>query len=137
MSLSSIPRALRDEVFARDGGRCLYCRLRQYGQGAVFHINHIIPRSKGGATVAENLALQCPYCSLHKADRTSYVDPRDGVEAAIFHPLTQAWSEYFVLADDGSITGLGVIGRATVDALRMNDPIPRTATALQIRQGLL
>lgn len=41
----------------------------------MFHIDHIIPRSKGGATELENLALQCPGCSLHKATRTAVVDP--------------------------------------------------------------
>jgi hypothetical protein len=137
VSLSSIPRLLRDEIFARDGGRCLYCGLQQYGQGAVFHINHMIPRSKGGETIAENLALQCPYCSLHKADKTSGIDPISGEELDLFRPLTQVWTEHFALAEDGTITGLTAIGRATVTALRINDPIPRTARALQRKQGLL
>lgn len=75
MSLSSIRRDLRAAVFVRDQGRCQYCRLAQFGHGSMFHIDHIIPRSKGGATELENLALQCPGCSLHKATRTAVVDP--------------------------------------------------------------
>ena len=50
MSLSAIPKSLRRRVLDRDQGRCQYCHLSQIGQGAVFHVNHIIPRSKGGAT---------------------------------------------------------------------------------------
>ena len=64
---------LRELVFTRDGGRCRYCGLRQYGQGAVFHIDHVLPRSRGGLTTPETLVLQCPYCSLHKADKNRCV----------------------------------------------------------------
>lgn len=135
MSLSSIPRALRREIFARDGGKCRYCDLQQFGQGAVFHINHIVPRSKGGRTTAENLALQCPYCSLHKSDRLRGLDPATQAEVLLFHPLEQRWTEHFSLAETGTCSGLTPIGRATVLALRMNDPIPRTARALQIQRG--
>jgi len=60
---------MREHVFQRDVGRCRYCGLKQLGQGAVFHINHILPRSKGGRTDEDNLALQCPYCSSFDVDR--------------------------------------------------------------------
>ena len=104
MSLSSIPRALRESVFARDRGRCRYCGLSQYGQGAVFHVNHVLPRSKGGLTVAANLVLQCPYCSLHKSDKVEAPDPDSDEEVALYHPLQQAWEEHFVGGEDGSCT---------------------------------
>ena len=137
MSRSSIPRQLRHVVFARDGGRCQYCQLSQFGDGAVFHIDHILPRSKGGTTSIDNLALQCPNCSLHKADKISAIDPDTGQAAALFHPLRQAWHEHFRLLEDGSCMGVTPIGRATVLALRMNGVIPRFARACQMRLGLL
>lgn len=137
MSLSSIPRAIRLSVFERDGGQCQYRRLHQTGQAAVFHVNHVVPRSKGGPTTLENLVLQCPHCSLHKSDKTSALDPMTQAQASLFHPLQQRWPEHFALHADGTCVGLTATGRATVEALRMNDPLPRTARALQIMLGVL
>ena len=136
MSLSSIPRELRQTVFIRDQGRCRYCGLRQFGQGAAFHINHIIPRSKGGTTAAENLALQCPCCSLHKSNKLTAIDPLTQTLVELFHPLQQAWAEHFAQESDGTCVGLTPTGRATVEALHMNDPISRTARALQWKYAL-
>jgi hypothetical protein len=124
-------------VAARDGGQCRYCHLRQVGQASIFHIDHIVPRSRGGATVIENLALQCPACSLHKANKTAGIDPETQESAPLFHPLVDAWDEHFELRRDGMCVGLSSVGRATVEALRMNDALPKVARAMQIAAGLL
>ena len=50
--------------------------MGQAMQGATFHIEHVVPRSKGGASDEGNLALACPSCNLHKGDRMHAVDPR-------------------------------------------------------------
>jgi 5-methylcytosine-specific restriction endonuclease McrA len=136
MSRSSIPRALRREVQRRDADRCLYCGLLQVGQGATFHVDHVLPRSRGGATSLDNLVLQCPYCSLHKADRTHAKDPDTGEELPLFHPLRQRWEDHFHLEPDATITGVSGIGRATVAALRMNDSIPLLARRCEMALGL-
>lgn len=51
-------------VKARDGHRCGYC-LRK---GTT--VDHILPRSRGGAEVWENLVTACAECNGIKADRT-------------------------------------------------------------------
>jgi 5-methylcytosine-specific restriction endonuclease McrA len=112
MSFSSIPHSLRSQVLERDLGQCCYCRLSQEGQSSKFHIDHIIPRGKGGATDASNLALQCPYCSLHKSDKTTAVDSDTGEATNLFHPLWQKWEDHFELHADGTCTGLTPTGRA-------------------------
>lgn len=137
MSRSSIPRALRDAVVSRDAGRCRYCGFAQLGHGATFHIDHIVPRSKGGATSLDNLALQCPSCSLHKADKVGGTDPISATSVPLFHPLRDTWREHFRLEPDGACVGLSPVGRATVIALGMNERIPRFARACQITLGLL
>lgn len=137
MSRSSIPPELRAAVFARDGGRCTWCRISQLGHGATFHVDHIRPRSRGGATSIDNLALQCPSCSLHKSDKVEARDPITGELVALFHPLTQAWHDHFRLDQDGACSGLTSVGRASVEALAMNLPIPRFARACQIALGLI
>ncbi len=54
----------RRAVFARDDHRCQYC-----GQPAD-SIDHVVPRSKGGAHSWENLVAACRPCNLAKRDRT-------------------------------------------------------------------
>lgn len=103
----------------------------------MFHINHVIPRSRGGATELANLVLQCPWCSLHKADKLTAVDPESGLESPLFHPLLQSWEDHFRPGADGIWVGLSPIGKATIFALKMNDWIPRIARAEQIRAGLI
>jgi hypothetical protein len=137
VSLSSISKALRTRVFHRDQLRCQYCHLMQIGQGAVFHVDHVIPRSIGGTTSESNLVLQCPHCSLHKSNKTTAKDPETGNESQLFHPIRQKWIEHFMLDSNGICHGLTPTGRATVDALQMNEELPRMARSIQIRLGLL
>jgi hypothetical protein len=88
-------------------------------QGATFHIEHIIPQGKGGASDLENLALAYPGCNLHKASRITVVDPATGERVRLFHPIKQLWSEHFRFRGC-QIEGLTAVGRATVDALNLN-----------------
>jgi len=67
----------------------------------------------------ENLALACPGCNLHKADKTTAPDPRTGEQVALFHPLRQRWSEHFRFQGH-EMEGLTVTGRATVVLLDLN-----------------
>jgi 5-methylcytosine-specific restriction endonuclease McrA len=48
----------------RDGHRCRYC-----GHAAET-LDHVIPRSRGGRHVWENLVAACRRCNHTKADRT-------------------------------------------------------------------
>lgn len=57
--MSDIPATLHDQVVQRASGRCEYCGLSQIGQEAAFHIDHVVPRTAGGPTTADNLALAC------------------------------------------------------------------------------
>jgi len=50
------------------------------------------------------------------------IDPLFGVEAPLFNPRVEQWSEHFQWSSDGSqITGLTPAGRATVATLRLNN----------------
>lgn len=53
----------RRAVFARDGHRCQYC-----GASAE-NIDHVIPRSKGGLHVWDNVVAACRPCNTAKRDR--------------------------------------------------------------------
>lgn len=54
----------RRAVFARDDYRCQYCG------DAADSIDHVFPRSRGGAHTWENVAAACRPCNLSKRDRT-------------------------------------------------------------------
>jgi len=58
----------RRNVFKRDRFMCQYCQ-RQPGSDELT-IDHVVPRSQGGATTWENCVLACIDCNARKADRT-------------------------------------------------------------------
>ncbi len=64
----------RQLVAARAGGACEYRRLHEVPTGVTFHLEHILPRSQGGATTVGNLAFSCPGCNSGKGDRTTGID---------------------------------------------------------------
>ncbi|HRQ39449.1 MAG TPA: HNH endonuclease signature motif containing protein [Chloroflexota bacterium] len=117
--MSYIPAKLRRLVVARAKNRCEYCGLSQEGQVATFHIDHIVPSSKGGETIAENLALACVACSLHKAARLTAVDPLTNDPTPIFNPRQDRWDDHFRW-NDVHMMGLTAIGQATIRGLQLN-----------------
>ena len=58
---------LRYSILKRDGFRCQICG-RGAEDGVKLHVDHIIPVSKGGKTVPENLRTLCEDCNLGKGD---------------------------------------------------------------------
>jgi hypothetical protein len=56
-----IPESLRNEVFERDGYRCVLC-----GSTESLQLDHVIPFSKGGKTDKDNLQTLCRVCNLKK-----------------------------------------------------------------------
>lgn len=55
----------RENIFKRDGNKCLYCENNKN-----LTIDHVIPRSRGGGNTWENLATCCSPCNVKKGDRT-------------------------------------------------------------------
>jgi hypothetical protein len=52
------------------------------------------------------------------------IDPVTQSMVPLFHPRRQVWKEHFEWVDDGSrIVGLSPEGRATVVALKLNNPL--------------
>ena len=54
----------RRAIFARDGGRCAYCR------GSAETIDHVFPRSRGGLHAWDNVVAACAKCNHSKGDKT-------------------------------------------------------------------
>lgn len=134
--------AFRQLVAGRAGGACEYCHLLEAATGVTFHIEHVLPRSRGGATVMRNLALSCPGCNLAKAERTMSEDDTGRTQPLFnprsFEPSLLGWHLHFALnRESGMIVARSPIGEATVRALRMNDPRRVFARKHQILAGLI
>jgi hypothetical protein len=121
----AIPTSLRQLVIQRADNRCEYCGLSQLGQAATFHIDHVIPVMASGSTTAGNLALACVSCSLYKGARQDIEDPKTNEMVSIFNPRQQTWKEHFAWMGV-EVIGLTAVGRATVNALKLNRDIIKT-----------
>ena len=60
----------RRNVYRRDGYTCQYCRSRP--GLADLTIDHVTPRSRGGASSWENCVTACRPCNARKANRTAH-----------------------------------------------------------------
>ena len=88
------------------------------------NVTLIQPQSKGGPTSFENICLACRSCNEYKSDLTEAQDPLTGEVVPLFNPRMQQWSEHFTWSlNAAQVEGQTTIGRATIAALRMNNPV--------------
>ncbi|MBR8839493.1 MAG: HNH endonuclease [Stigonema ocellatum SAG 48.90 = DSM 106950] len=111
----------QNKVRQRANFLCEYCHASEQWQYVPFTVDHVIPLSKGGANVLENLALACFHCNRRKSDKIKAFDEQSSSEIPLFNPRTESWQEHFIWSTDTlSIIGLTPLGRATVTALKLN-----------------
>src|SRR5918999_5132129 len=77
-----VPKAVQRKIsrlalFARDGWRCQYCGT----ESGKLTLDHVVPRSRGGDSVWENVVTSCAPCNLRKGNRTL-----DEVHMHLIHP---------------------------------------------------
>jgi 5-methylcytosine-specific restriction endonuclease McrA len=65
-----VPRTLQRKIsrralFARDGWKCVYCGTG----GGRLTLDHVVPRSRGGDSVWENVVTSCAPCNMRKGNR--------------------------------------------------------------------
>lgn len=64
-----ISAKLRYQVLKRDNFKCCACGASPAKDPSVeLHIDHIIPYSKGGETILDNLQTLCSACNIGKSD---------------------------------------------------------------------
>ena len=64
-----IRAGIRWQVFERDDFRCVACGATAL-DGAILHVDHILPRSKGGKDSLENYQTLCQTCNIGKGNRS-------------------------------------------------------------------
>lgn len=58
----------RENVYARDSGKCQYCGCKVPRPEATY--DHVVPRAQGGTTHWENIVIACMDCNQRKGNRT-------------------------------------------------------------------
>lgn len=132
----TISKSRRDRIAAEAHHRCGYCLTGQRISGAQMHVEHIIPRARGGESQESNLWLSCAWCNSFKGTQIEAIDPATGTKIALFNPRSQRWFQHFDWDSGGTrIIGLTPTGRATVEALRLNNPYIVPARRLWVLAG--
>ena len=60
--------AIRWQVFQRDDWKCVACG-RGSQNDVILHVDHIVPRSKGGKDTLENYQTLCSLCNIGKSNK--------------------------------------------------------------------
>ena len=68
-SYTYVRAGLRWEVLARDNWTCCSCGRSTKQDGVILHVDHILPRSKGGTDEIDNLQTLCSKCNIGKSNR--------------------------------------------------------------------
>jgi 5-methylcytosine-specific restriction endonuclease McrA len=83
----------RRNLFKRDHYTCQYCGAQPGSEELT--IDHVIPRSQGGASTWENCVLACLLCNKKKADRT----PHQAHMRLRKNPVRPAWKPLYAFHD--------------------------------------
>ena len=78
-----VPRTLQRKIsrralFARDGWRCMYCGTTN----GRLTLDHVVPRSRGGDSVWENVVTSCAPCNMRKGNRLPHEIEMPAAQAA-------------------------------------------------------
>lgn len=136
MKARRVTKVVRRRVAEAAGYRCGYCLTSQEVVGPLLEIDHLIPEALGGTSDEVNLWLACPHCNGAKAARIEAIDPDTGQTVPLFNPRIDEWPDHFNWTDGGAlIAGTTPVGRATVEALKINHPDIVAARRLWIEVG--
>ncbi len=121
MARPYIPKELRQRVIDRANGNCEYCRILARVATESMEVDHVLPVSQGGLTIAENLASACHGCNQRKRDRLKGFDAVSGKIVPLYNPRTMNWKKHFAWSEDSTLViGRTATGRVTVDLMGLN-----------------
>jgi 5-methylcytosine-specific restriction endonuclease McrA len=75
----------RRNIYEHYGHRCCYCGKRF--PTSELNLDHVVPRSRGGATSWDNIVTSCIPCNLRKSDKT----PKEAGMKLLIPPSKPKW----------------------------------------------
>ncbi len=92
-ALSPTPTLTNTALFARDAHICLYCG-QEFSRPHLTR-DHVMPVSKGGRDVWENVVTACFHCNSRKSNRT----PQQANMPLLAVPYRPSWVEHLILSN--------------------------------------
>jgi 5-methylcytosine-specific restriction endonuclease McrA len=92
-SADPAPALTNAALFARDGHLCLYCG-QQFGRFQLTR-DHVVPISRGGADIWENVVSACVCCNVRKGSRS----PQQAAMPLLAVPYRPSWVEHLILSN--------------------------------------
>ena len=136
MKPRQLSETLRQRVREAARDRCGYCLSPQRFVMGSLEVEHLMPLAKGGSDEEDNLWLSCSLCNRYKGAQISATDPLTGNIAPLFNPRHDNWGEHFRWSTDGvRIEALTPAGRATVEALKLNNEVAVEVRRNWVRAG--
>jgi 5-methylcytosine-specific restriction endonuclease McrA len=93
MAISPTPALTNSALFARDGSLCMYCG-KEYSRHSLTR-DHVMPISKGGRDIWENVVCACFHCNSRKGGRT----PQQAGMPLLAVPFRPSWVEHLILSN--------------------------------------
>ena len=84
----------RDDVFVRDGFRCVYCG--QHFPAEQLTVDHVQPRVRGGDNSAGNVVTACGGCNVLKGHRrvSEFLASSDVARGNFFRYARHVWERH-------------------------------------------
>ena len=92
-ALSPSPALTNTALFARDASLCLYCG-NEYNRHHLTR-DHVLPLSRGGRDVWENVVCACFHCNSRKGGHT----PQQAGMPLLAVPYRPSWVEHLILSN--------------------------------------
>jgi 5-methylcytosine-specific restriction endonuclease McrA len=92
-ALDPSPALTNAALFARDANLCLYCG-NEFSRQALTR-DHVVPISRGGRDVWENVVTACFHCNSRKGGRT----PQQAGMPLLAVPYRPSWVEHLILSN--------------------------------------
>jgi HNH endonuclease len=134
--MTNLSEDVRKLVRQQAKDSCEYCLSHQRYILGRLQIDHIQPVAKGGSDFEDNLCLACELCNQYKWTQTEGIDLETGEKVFLFNPRQQKWTDHFDWSEDSTqIIGKTDCGRATVNALKLNNFLAVTVRQNWIQAG--
>ena len=92
-ALDPSPALTNAALFARDANLCLYCG-NEFSRHTLTR-DHVVPTSRGGRDIWENVVSACVHCNSRKGGRT----PQQAGMPLLAVPYRPSWVEHLILSN--------------------------------------